>query len=94
MSRLNSMEYGGESGRGALRIAALYAVVAGLWVLFSDELLALFVAASRGGATLLIATHELSFVAKVARLLALRDGALLYDGAPADVDVHGLVLPG
>lgn len=59
-----------------------------------QALLALFDAASRGGATLLIATHELSFVAKVARLLALRDGALLYDGAPADVDVHGLVLPG
>jgi ABC-type multidrug transport system ATPase subunit len=59
-----------------------------------QALLALFDAASRSGATLLIATHELSFVAKVARLLALRDGALLYDGAPADADVHSLVLPG
>ena len=59
-----------------------------------QALLALFDAASRSGATLLIATHELSFVAKVARLLALRDGSLVYDGAPAGVDVHSLVLPG
>lgn len=58
-----------------------------------QALLALFDAASRRGATLVIATHELTFVKQVGRLLALRDGALVYDGAPADTDVHTLVLP-
>ena len=56
-------------------------------------LLALFESASQRGATLLIATHELTFVKQVGRLLALRDGGLVYDGAPADTDVHTLVLP-
>ena len=53
-------------------------------------------AARRGsgrGRTLLVATHELAFVDRVQRLLALRDGALVYDGAPDDTDVHTLVLP-
>ncbi|MFM2079014.1 MAG: hypothetical protein RJA49_2904 [Actinomycetota bacterium] len=45
------------------------------------------------GATLLVATHELAFVSRVSRLLALRDGAIVYDGPPADADVHSLVLP-
>jgi len=45
------------------------------------------------GATLLVATHELAFVGRVGRLLALRDGAIVYDGPPADADVHSLVLP-
>lgn len=58
-----------------------------------QALLKLFDEASRRGATLVIATHELSFVKQVTRLLALRDGSLVYDGAPADTDVHALVLP-
>jgi ABC-2 type transport system ATP-binding protein len=58
-----------------------------------QALLRLFDAASSHGATLLIATHELSFVKQVGRLLALRDGELIYDGAPSDTDVHALVLP-
>ncbi len=58
-----------------------------------QALLRLFDSASRRGATLVIATHELTFVHQVARLLALRDGELVYDGAPADTDVHTLVLP-
>jgi ABC-type multidrug transport system ATPase subunit len=58
-----------------------------------QALLALFDSASQNGATLVIATHELTFVKQVGRLLALRDGALVYDGAPADTDVHALVLP-
>jgi ABC-type multidrug transport system ATPase subunit len=58
-----------------------------------QALVRLFDGASKRGATLLIATHELSFVTQVERLLALRDGALVYDGAPADTDVHTLVLP-
>jgi ABC-type multidrug transport system ATPase subunit len=49
--------------------------------------------ASQQGATLLIATHELSFVKQVGRLLALRDGQMIYDGSPSDTDVHTLVLP-
>jgi len=58
-----------------------------------QALLALFDAASQRGATLLIATHELSFVKQVGRLLALRDGQMIYDGSPSDTDVHTLVLP-
>lgn len=58
-----------------------------------QALLRMFDAASQRGATLVIATHELTFVQQVARLLALRDGELVYDGAPADTDVHALVLP-
>ena len=58
-----------------------------------QALLRLFDSASRRGATLLIATHELTFVQQVGRLLALRDGELVYDGTPADTDVHALVLP-
>ena len=56
-------------------------------------LLGLLDDAAAAGATLLVATHELSFVERVGRLLALRDGELVYDGAPADTDVHALVLP-
>jgi ABC-type multidrug transport system ATPase subunit len=58
-----------------------------------QALLTMFQAASQRGATMLIATHELSFVTRVGRLLALRDGEMVYDGAPADTDVHALVLP-
>jgi ABC-2 type transport system ATP-binding protein len=58
-----------------------------------QALLRMFDAASKRGATLMIATHELTFVQQVGRLLALRDGELVYDGAPADTDVHALVLP-
>jgi len=58
-----------------------------------QALLTLFDQAAQRGATMVIATHELTFVKQVGRLLALRDGALVYDGAPADTDVHALVLP-
>ena len=58
-----------------------------------DALLALFADARTAGATLLVATHELSFVGSVGRLVALRDGAVTYDGSPKDTDVHALVLP-
>ena len=56
-------------------------------------LMALFDEAAERGATLLIATHELSFVDKVGRLLALRDGQLTYDGPPTGIDVRALVMP-
>lgn len=58
-----------------------------------EALLQLLDEAAAGGATLVVATHELAFVSRVERLLALRDGALVYDGSPAEVDVHALVLP-
>ena len=55
-------------------------------------LLELLDEAAAGGATLIVATHELGFVSRVGRLLALRDGALVYVGSPDDTDVHTLVL--
>jgi ABC-type multidrug transport system ATPase subunit len=58
-----------------------------------NTLLELLDEAAAAGATLLVATHELAFVSRVQRLLALRDGALVYDGAPEATDVHALVLP-
>ncbi len=58
-----------------------------------EALLALLDQAAADGATLIVATHELAFVHRVQRLLALRDGALVYDGSPDDTDVHTLVLP-
>ncbi|MDP2291007.1 MAG: ABC transporter ATP-binding protein [Actinomycetota bacterium] len=58
-----------------------------------DTLLELLDESAGDGATLLVATHELAFVHRVERLLALRDGVLVYDGAPSDTDVHTLVLP-
>jgi ABC-type multidrug transport system ATPase subunit len=54
-------------------------------------LLELFDESFRAGATMLIATHELSFVSGVDRVVALTDGELRYDGSPADVDVYALV---
>ena len=65
----------------------------GLDEIGKNALLGLFDEAADRGATLLIATHELSFVNRVGRLLALRDGQLTYDGAPAGTDVHALVMP-
>jgi ABC-2 type transport system ATP-binding protein len=47
--------------------------------------------AARGHAALLVATHELDFVHRVDRCLALRDGALAYDGATTGIDVLSLV---
>ena len=41
--------------------------------------------------TLLVATHELSFVETVSRCVALRDGELVYDGATKGIDVLSLV---
>lgn len=56
-------------------------------------LLALFDAAHADGATLLVATHELGFVHRADRLIALSDGEVRYDGTPGDADVHQLVFP-
>jgi ABC-type multidrug transport system ATPase subunit len=58
-----------------------------------DALLGLFADAHTTGATLVVATHELSFVSRADRLIALADGEVRYDGAPGDTDVHSLVFP-
>ncbi len=44
--------------------------------------------ASAAGATVVVATHQLEYVAQADRCVALRDGVLVYDGPPGQVDVH------
>ena len=56
-----------------------------------EALLELLQSATDNGATVVVATHELSFVHTVARIVALRDGALVYDGPTAGIDVDRLV---
>jgi ABC-type multidrug transport system ATPase subunit len=58
------------------------------------SLLELLDEAAADGRTLIVATHELAFVDRVQRLLALRDGELVYDGPPGATDVHQLVRAG
>ena len=54
-------------------------------------LLELFDEAHADGAALVVATHELGFVSRADRLIALVDGVVTYDGAPGDTDVNQLV---
>lgn len=56
-----------------------------------EALLELLTRASDDGATVVVATHELSFVHTVGRIVALRDGKLVYDGAATGIDVDRLV---
>ena len=56
-------------------------------------LVSLFDTAHAEGATLLVATHELGFVHRADRLIALSDGEVRYDGPPGETDVHHLVFP-
>jgi ABC-2 type transport system ATP-binding protein len=42
------------------------------------------------GATLVVATHELASVTTSDRLIALSDGRVIFDGAPADADLDAL----
>ncbi|MEY3805598.1 MAG: hypothetical protein RIR69_410 [Actinomycetota bacterium] len=56
-----------------------------------EALLELLQGATDNGATVVVATHELSFVHTVGRIVALRDGALVYDGATDGIDVDRLV---
>ena len=58
-----------------------------------QALLRLFDEAAGRDATLIVATHELTFVNRVERLIALRDGQVSYDGPPSATDVHALVMP-
>jgi len=43
------------------------------------------------GVALVVATHELEFVKRVGRCIALRDGQLVHDGPTDGIDVLGLV---
>jgi ABC-type multidrug transport system ATPase subunit len=54
-------------------------------------LLELLAEAHADGRTLLVATHELTFLDKVSRCVALRDGEVLYDGPSEGIDVLSLV---
>ena len=56
-----------------------------------EALLDLLASAHADGAALLVATHELSFIHTVDRLVALRDGRLVHDGATSGIDVDRLV---
>ena len=56
-----------------------------------DALLELFARAHADGATLVVATHELTTIGAAERLVALRDGEVIYDGAPGDADPDTLV---
>jgi len=56
-------------------------------------LLELLDQADEDGATLIVATHELGYVDKVSRLIALRDGEVVHDGAATDANVADLVNP-
>ena len=56
-----------------------------------EALLELLQQASDDGGTVVVATHELSFVHTVSRIIALRDGRLVHDGPTADVNVDALV---
>jgi ABC-2 type transport system ATP-binding protein len=46
--------------------------------------------ASGAGATVVVATHQLDYVSRADRCVALRDGAVVYDGPPGEVDVGTL----
>jgi len=59
----------------------------GLDRLGKEALLELLALAHRDGATLVVATHELSSVKESSRLIALSSGEVTYDGAPADADL-------
>lgn len=56
-----------------------------------SSLLALLDEAHAGGATLVVATHDPTFVERVDRCIALRDGAVVHDGKATPSDVLKLV---
>jgi ABC-type multidrug transport system ATPase subunit len=56
-----------------------------------EALLELLADATAQGSTVVVATHELSFVHTVTRVIALRDGRLVYDGSTDGINVDGLV---
>lgn len=62
----------------------------GLDRLGKEALLELLTLAHGDGATLVVATHELSSVKESSRLIALSSGEVVYDGLPADADLAAL----
>jgi ABC-2 type transport system ATP-binding protein len=46
--------------------------------------------ASESGATVVVATHQLDYVQRADRVIALRDGAVVFDGPPDQADVSVL----
>jgi ABC-type multidrug transport system ATPase subunit len=46
--------------------------------------------AQGAGATVVVATHQLDFVGRADRCVALRDGTVIFDGPPGGVDVSAL----
>lgn len=59
-----------------------------------QALVDLFDAVATDGATLVVATHDLAFIEHCDRLVALRDGQLVYDGTPGAADSEALVRRG
>lgn len=53
-----------------------------------EVLLSLLDEASDRGATIVVATHEPSFLDRVTRVIALRNGELVHDGPPTDESVR------
>lgn len=43
--------------------------------------------ATASGATVVVATHQMDYVSRTERCVALRDGAVIYDGPPDAVDI-------
>lgn len=77
-----------------LRVLLVDEPFVGLDAAGKEALLALLDDLHGQGVTLLVATHELSFVERVGRCLALRNGELLHDGHATAADVIDLVGPG
>ena len=65
--------------------------IVGLDAAGKEALLELLADATAHGSTVVVATHELSFVHTVSRIIALRDGRLVYDGGTDGINVDGLV---
>ena len=57
-----------------------------------DAMVELLAEAHQGGAAVIVATHQLDFVHRAERCLALRDGDLVFDGPANGADVDQLVL--
>jgi ABC-2 type transport system ATP-binding protein len=57
-----------------------------------DAMVELLAEAHQGGAAVIVATHQLDFVQRAERCLALRDGDLVFDGPARGANVDQLVL--
>jgi len=54
-------------------------------------LMSLVDVAQSNGCTIVVATHELSYAAGSKRVIALREGEVVYDGDPAETNLHALI---